>query len=165
LTVKAATTLSHCAGHALPALLLGIVCWAVAEILAGFAAYAESIYPPPAPSGLAPAETDATDTPRNANPSLSLTTMQVNDGSVAYSDEARPDVRAAVVTADCSTARTARRVPLTRLCAARWSSLCRAQDRRRTIEELQSLDDRSLRDIGMSRCDIEHIVQYGVRQE
>src|SRR5262249_2790067 len=49
LTVKAATTLSYCAGQALPALLLGVFSWAVAELLAGFAAYAEAMYSPPAP--------------------------------------------------------------------------------------------------------------------
>src|SRR6516225_6382167 len=43
-TVKAAPTLSFYAGYALPALLLGFFSWAVAEILAGFAAYAEAMY-------------------------------------------------------------------------------------------------------------------------
>ena len=44
LTVNAATTLSYCAGHALPALLLGFFSWAVSELLAGFAAYADAMY-------------------------------------------------------------------------------------------------------------------------
>jgi len=40
-----------------------------------------------------------------------------------------------------------------------------APARRRAVEELQNLDDRSLRDIGPFRCDIDHIMRYGVRRE
>lgn len=40
-----------------------------------------------------------------------------------------------------------------------------APARRHAVEELQNLDDRSLRDIGLFRCDIDHIVRYGVRRE
>jgi len=37
--------------------------------------------------------------------------------------------------------------------------------RRRAIAELRSLDDRSLRDIGISRGDIGYIARYGARPE
>jgi len=160
LTVKAAATaLSYYAGHALPAMLLGILSWAVAESLAGFAAYAEAMYPPPASRDPLPAETGLIETPRGAKPSSSPLTMQVNDASAGYGNDARPGARA-----ECPTARTDRRVSLARVVAAWWSTLCRARDRRGAIEELQGLDDRSLRDVGLSRCDIEHIVRCGVRR-
>ena len=159
LTVKAAATaLSYYAGHALPAILLGVFSWVVAESLAGFAAYAEAMYPLPASRD--PAETGLTETTRGAKPSLSPLTMQVSDASAEYSTQARPGARA-----DCPTTRTDRRVSVTRVVAAWWSTLCRARERRGAIEELQGLDDRSLRDVGLSRCDIEHIVRCGVRRE
>src|SRR5262249_12829681 len=45
-----AATLGHCAGHALPSLLLAMLSWAIAEVLAGCAAYAEALYPVPVPA-------------------------------------------------------------------------------------------------------------------
>ena len=158
LTVEATTTLSYCVGHALPALLFGIFSWAVAEILASFAAYAEAMYPPPAPGGPPPAETDASDSLRAARPSLSRMSMQVIDGSAGYRNQASPGVAAAVPTIEGPAMRNAGRV-------SAWWGLYRVRDRRRAIEELQGLDDRSLHDIGVSRCDIAYIVRYGARRE
>ena len=165
LTVEAATTLSYCAGHALPALLFGIFSWAVSEILASFAAYAEAMHPPPAPGGLPPAETDVIDSLRAASPSLSRMPMQVIDGSAGYSNQTSPGIGPAVPTTGYPAMRNDGRVSLECTAAAWWSSLYRARDRRRAIEELQGLDDRSLHDIGVSRCDIAYIVRYGARRE
>lgn len=88
LTMKAASSLSCYSGHAFPVVLLAILSWAVAEILAAFAAYAAAMHPPPAPGGHLPAETNATDTRRAAKPGLSP--MLVIDGSAGYSNQARP---------------------------------------------------------------------------
>jgi uncharacterized protein YjiS (DUF1127 family) len=169
LTVKAATTLSYCAEHAIPALLLGFLSWAVAEILAGLAAYAEAMHAPPAAKGPVPANTEKTDTPRGAKPSPSLTTLQANDGAAERGNQARPSARATAFPAEWHgkrpRARTDWLFSLTHVAEGCWSSLYRAQDRRRAIEELRGFDDRSLRDIGISRCDIEHAVRCGVRQE
>jgi uncharacterized protein YjiS (DUF1127 family) len=168
LTVKAATTLSYCAGHALPALLLGFFSWAVAEILAGFAAYAEAMYLPPAPKSPVPVETQATDAQRGAKPTLNLMMMHVN-GSAGYSNQARPSARTAALPAEwrshSATARTDWHVSLTRIAVAWWSSMRQAVERRRAIAELRALDDRALRDIGVYRCDIEYIVRHGARGE
>jgi len=165
LTIKAATTLSYYAGHALPALLLGFCSWAVAEMLFGFAAYAEAMYSPPAPSGLAPAETKAVDTLRSAKPSLSPMTIQVDAGSAGSGNQSGSAGRAAALPAKWRGTRADRLVLLMQIASAGWASLCRGWDRRRAIEELRSLDDRSLRDIGITRCDIEGIVRHGVRRE
>jgi len=168
LTVRAGTTLSYCAGHALPALLIGFFSWAVAEILAGFAAYAEAMYPPPASKALMPIETQVTHTPRGAKPSLNLMMMQVN-GSAGCSNQIRPGARIAALPAEWrghgATARTDCHVSLTRIAAARWSSMRQAVERRRAVAELRALDDRALRDIGIYRCNIEHIVRHGAQRE
>jgi uncharacterized protein YjiS (DUF1127 family) len=161
LTVKAATTLSYSAGPALPALLFAFVSWVVAEILSGCAAYAEAMYAPPAAKGLVAAPT---------KPGLNRMTMQANGGSAGHSHQARPGTRAAALPPaewrnERRAVRADWRVSLTQVVVACWSSLCRSWDRRRAIGELRSLDDRSLRDIGISRSDIEYIVRYGARRE
>jgi uncharacterized protein YjiS (DUF1127 family) len=45
------------------------------------------------------------------------------------------------------------------------SSMRRGRDRRLAMAELRTLDDRSLRDMGISRYDIEHIARHGDRCE
>lgn len=45
------------------------------------------------------------------------------------------------------------------------SKIRQRQARRRAIAELQNLDDRSLSDIGITRCDIGYIARCGVRLE
>ena len=42
-----------------------------------------------------------------------------------------------------------------------WSSGCRAHQRRRAITELEALDDRTLKDIGIHRSQIESVVRHG----
>ena len=168
LTVKAATTLSYCAGHALPGLLLGVFSWAVSEILAGFAAYAEAMYSPPAPEGVVPIETQATDTPRGTKPSPNLMIMQVN-GSAGCTNQVRPSARTAALPAEWrgqgATAHTDCHLSLWRVAAAWWSNVRQAVERRRAIAELRALDDRALRDIGVYRCNIEQFARQGARRE
>ena len=168
LTVKAATTLSYCAGPALPALLLGFFSWAVAELLAGFAAYAEAMYSPPAPKALVPIETQATDTSRGAKRSPNVMMMQVNS-SAGCSNQVRPGARTAALPAEWhghgASAHTDCHVWLWRIAAAWWSSMRRAVERRRAIAEMRALDDRALRDIGVYRCDIDQIARHGARRE
>jgi uncharacterized protein YjiS (DUF1127 family) len=149
-------------------LLLGFFSWAVAELLAGFAAYAEAMYSPPAPKALVPIETQATDASRGAKPSPNLMMMQVN-GSAGCSNQVRPSARTAALPAEWhghgARAHPNRHVSLWRIASAWWSSLRQAVERRRAIAELRALDDRALRDIGVYRCNIERIVRHGARQE
>jgi uncharacterized protein YjiS (DUF1127 family) len=42
-----------------------------------------------------------------------------------------------------------------------WSTVCRARQRRRAIVELEALDDRTLKDIGIHRSHIESVVEHG----
>ena len=168
LTLKAATILSYCAGPALPALLLGFFSWAVAELLAGFAAYAEAMYSPPAPKALVPIETQATDAPRGAKRSRNVMMMQVNS-SAGCSNQVRPGARTAALPAEWhghgARAHPNRHVSLWRIASAWWSSLRQAVERRRAVAELRALDDRALRDIGIYRCNIEHVVRHGAQRE
>ncbi len=46
-----------------------------------------------------------------------------------------------------------------------WSRIRKAQERRQAIAELRALDDRALRDIGLSYGDIEYVVRRGARRE
>jgi uncharacterized protein YjiS (DUF1127 family) len=48
---------------------------------------------------------------------------------------------------------------------AKIRSQIRQRRERRLAAELQCFDDRSLRDIGISRCDIEYLVRHGDRRE
>ena len=47
------------------------------------------------------------------------------------------------------------------LLAKLWSRVLRAREIRRMTAELQALDDRTLKDIGTSRCEIELVVRHG----
>jgi uncharacterized protein YjiS (DUF1127 family) len=147
-------------------LLLGVFSWAVAELLAGFAAYAEAMYSPPAPKALVPIEMQATDTPRGAKPSPNVMMMQVNS-SAGCSNQVRPGARTAALPAEWhahgASAHTDWHVSFWRI--AWWSSMRQAAVRRRAIAELRALDDRALRDIGVYRCHIEQIVRHGARRE
>jgi uncharacterized protein YjiS (DUF1127 family) len=48
---------------------------------------------------------------------------------------------------------------------AKIRSRIRQRRERRLATELQCFDDRSLRDIGLSRCDVEYLVRHGDRRE
>jgi uncharacterized protein YjiS (DUF1127 family) len=136
--------------------------WAVAELLAGFAAYAEAMYSPPAPL---PIETQATDTPRGAKPGPNLMMMQAT-GSAGCSTQVRPGAWTAALPAEChgyGGSAPDWHVSLWRIACAWWSR--QAVERRRAIAELRALDDRALRDIGIYRCNIEPIARHGAQRE
>ncbi len=46
-----------------------------------------------------------------------------------------------------------------------WARMRRAQNIRRTITTLESLDDRTLKDIGMHRCQIQSVVTHRDRHQ
>jgi uncharacterized protein YjiS (DUF1127 family) len=149
-------------------LLLGFFSWAVAELIAGFAAYAEAMYSPPASKALVPIETQVTDASLGAKPSRKLMMMQVN-GSAGCSIQVRSGTRTAALPTEWhghgARAHTNWLVSLWRIVSAWWSSMRQAVERRRAIAELRALDDRALRDIGVYRCHIEQIARHGARPE
>jgi uncharacterized protein YjiS (DUF1127 family) len=163
MTVKAVTRISHFAEHTLPNLLVAVFSWIITETLAGCTAYAESLYPvPPAPEAVeaAPDETPR----RRAADRLSLVSIHERLGVV---NGEQPTL---VPTLDQTDADTfvqpeRQRSAIWRRCSALgiFIAACvlrirRARARRQAIAELRGLDDRSLRDIGLSASDIECIV-------
>jgi uncharacterized protein YjiS (DUF1127 family) len=171
LAVKA-TTLCTCAGHALPSLMLAILSWAITEVLTGCAAYAEALYPLPAPL-VADASAEAPSS--GAKPNLSLVSAQTHGDKTRGRPPRHSAHAVAAIAAEwpCEMqaepqveARPARwRISLKAILIACWSRWCRAHDRRRAVEELRGMDDRTLRDIGISHSDIEHILRNGEHTE
>jgi uncharacterized protein YjiS (DUF1127 family) len=167
---RAIATLSKFAEHTFPNLLLGIVSWIIAETFVGCAAYAEAMYGMPLVPEVAqpvPAETP----PRRVPNRLSLVSIHARDD---FATPERPAYAALPAHAALGVlalpakkqGRLSRwRSALGSLIVACRSTICRAHERRQMIAELRELDDRSLRDIGVSRCDIEHIARYGTRLE
>jgi uncharacterized protein YjiS (DUF1127 family) len=170
MAMKAVNGVSHFAEHTLPNFLVAVFSWIITETLAGCTAYAESLYPmPPAPETVeaAPDETPRRRTADRLSlvsiharlgvesceqPTLAPMLDPTNAGSLAQ-PERRPSTlwryRSAlgIFTAACA------------------SRVGRARARRQAIAELHALDDRSLRDIGLSASDIECIVWRDVGRE
>jgi uncharacterized protein YjiS (DUF1127 family) len=92
--------------------------------------------------------------------------------SVPWSQWRKPQSVAAVFSVDCVVQSEMPRVdppgwsaPIVSLWVELRSRISRQRARRLAITELSALDDRSLRDIGLCRGDIEHIARHGDRCE
>jgi uncharacterized protein YjiS (DUF1127 family) len=163
MTVKAVTRISHFAEHTLPDLMVAVFSWIITETLAGCTAYAESLYPiPPAPE---PVEAAPDETPRRRTADrLSLVSIHARLGVVnseqptlaptldqtAADTFVQPEQQPGAIWRRCSS--------LGIFIAACALRIRRARARRQAIAELRGLDERSLRDIGLSASDIEYIV-------
>jgi len=163
MTVKAVTRISHFAEHTLPNLMVAVFSWIITETLAGCTAYAESLYPiPPAPEAV---EAAPNETPRRrAADRLSLVSIHARLGVVSCE---QPTLAPTLDQTDADTFVQPERQPgaIWRRCSSLgiFIASCalrirRARARRRAIAELRGLDERSLRDIGLSASDIEYIV-------
>jgi uncharacterized protein YjiS (DUF1127 family) len=165
------------AGSTFPNLPLAIFSWMTAEFLAGCAAYAEAMYPTlaivqgrvahrtPVPTLVS----QRSNPPRGARPGLnaisSKTTSNIEGGPLSLLEQMR--FRPEVASRSEFGAQT-QQPPNS---AWRWyvsvgtalkvllSKIRQRQARRRAMTELRNFDDRLLRDIGISRCDIESIVR------
>jgi uncharacterized protein YjiS (DUF1127 family) len=170
MTVKAVRRISHFAEHTLPNLMVAVFSWIITETLAGCTAYAESLYPiPPAPEAVeaAPDETPR----RRAADRLSLVSIHARLGVVNCE---QPTLAPTLDQTDADTFARPERQPgaLWRRCSALgiFIAACalrirRARARRQAIAELRGLDDRTLRDIGLSASDIEYIVWRDMGRE
>jgi uncharacterized protein YjiS (DUF1127 family) len=147
--------------------------------MAGCAAYAEALYPiPPAleperPLPVAMAPHAASSGLSAAMPSLipSLSLIHSKDDFVKRELQLRAGLPAH--TAALAFVRSGQRRPaslpwhiwLGLFIIAGWSKIQKAQERRRAIAELRGLDDRALRDIGLSHGEIEYVIRHGARRE
>jgi uncharacterized protein YjiS (DUF1127 family) len=184
--VKAAAGFAACAEVAVPNFLLTVVSWTFAQALAGCAAYGEAMYPGFVGAGEPVDQRDpARGTPsEHGNPnqlqsrtsSLSEISPIANDGirgraPFLVSRQTRSSAAALVKTEHFE------RSERTHAAVAGWSTSIASflaslrsrircgRDSRLTIAKLRALDDRRLRDIGISRSDIEHLAGRGDRCE
>ena len=166
MAAKALNGVSHFAEHTLPNFLVAVLSWIITETLAGCTAYAESLYPIPA----APEAVEATpdETPRRrAADRLRLVSIHARLGE-------QPTLAPTLDQADADTFAQPERQPGTiwRRCSSLGNFIAagalrirRARARRQAIAELRTLDDRTLRDIGLSASDIEYIVWHDMGRE
>ena len=184
--VKAAAGFAACAEVAVPNFLLTVVSWTFAQALAGCAAYGEAMYPGFVSVG---EPVDQRDPPRGTpsergNPNqLQSQTSGLNEISSVANDKlggrrpslASPQTQSSA--ADLVKIGYTERSEGTRAASAGSSTsnasfiarfqsrIRRGRDRHLAITELRAFDDRGLRDIGISRCDIEHPAGHGDRCE
>jgi len=141
LMTRVATGVAICTEVAFPNVLFAVMSWTIAQALAGCAAYAEAMYP-----GYVE-HVDRNDPPRDA-PSRCSGALPAEGECVVRPEAARPSS-----------------VDLRALIGGFRSRMRRGRDRRLAMAELRALDDRSLRDIGISRSDIDYIARRGDRCE
>jgi uncharacterized protein YjiS (DUF1127 family) len=183
---KAAAGFAACAAVAFPNFLLTVVSWTFAQALAGCAAYGEAIYPDfvdvvePVdqrdPVRGTPSEHGNPNQLQSRTSGLSEISPTANDGirgrrPFLVSRQTQSSATALVKTEYIE------RSEKTRAAAAGWrtsiasflanlrSRIRRGRDSHPAIAELRAFDDRGLRDIGISRCDIEHPAGRGDRCE
>jgi uncharacterized protein YjiS (DUF1127 family) len=172
MTVKAVIRVSHFAEHTLPNLMVAVFSWIITETLAGCTAYAESLYPiPPAPEAV---EAAPDETPRRRTADrLSLVSIHARLGVVnGEQPTLAPTLDHDQTDADTFVQPERQPGAIWRRCsslgifiAACALRIRRARARRRAIAELRGLDDRTLRDIGLSASDIEYIVWRDMERE
>jgi uncharacterized protein YjiS (DUF1127 family) len=179
LMVKAVARFAEHAGTAFPNLLL-----AIAEFLAGCAAYAEAMYPPPpmaderVHSGVpVPTACPTLDIlPLKGKPSLIAIAgnrnRSIGSKELCFRLEQTGPVAGAQADAENMAwpmkgpdAGSPWPVSIIAPAISLLARLRRAQAQRQAIVELRGLDDRTLRDIGISRCNVEHIASDGACRE
>jgi len=148
-----------CGEIAFSGFLLAFMSWTFAQVLAGCAAYAQAMYPCVIDEDQA---RERTDSPEGARSEPIPLPLMRKDRSAA----AAP-VRVEHV-ARLETSRVdppARAASIAALWRGLRSRIARQRASRLAIAELRSLDDRSLQDVGLLRCDLEHIAGHGDRCE
>ena len=144
-------------------ILWAIASWIFTEFLDGCAAYALSMYGMPETADHGESGKAAPCGPPAPAKYSSRPTLYV------ISAHAEADIGAAEQCAARSGPipgpRTGRRIVVVASTVRLLSKLREGYARNRAIAELQAMDDRSLRDIGISRADIGYIASHGVRPE
>jgi uncharacterized protein YjiS (DUF1127 family) len=161
-----------CSAESVPALLVAIASRLVAEALAGFAAYGMAMSPTPAAMDEPSKHGDpnpSTPTSVDRKPRLRMISTEMEHGSEQYSrlDATRIHTNACGPADDMAqpmeTTGTSSswHVMIGAPAIALLSKLRQARARRQAVAELHSLDDRSLRDIGICRGAIQNVIRRG----
>ena len=186
LMVNPAAGLAACADIAFQNFLLAVVYWTFAQVLAGCPAYGEAMYPdlvgvgelvdqsdpvrgtqsehgnpnqlPSQTSSLSEISSIANDEIKGRRPFLGSRQTQSGAADLVRTEYAEPSegTRAASVGSIASDASFIARF---------LSRIRRGRESRMAIAELRGFDDRELKDIGISRCNIEHPTGRGDRCE
>jgi uncharacterized protein YjiS (DUF1127 family) len=168
--VKAGGTLSDFAENALPNLLLAAVTWVVRETLDGCASYAEALYGVPF-SDLA--EPVPVEVPQRPAPNrLRLVAIHARDDFESRGQAVIPaqvDVEALALPG-CLPGKkrgilSRWRTAISIFIVASGARIRLARERRQALAELRAMDDRSLRDIGLTAGDIEYIAWRDMGRE
>jgi uncharacterized protein YjiS (DUF1127 family) len=137
---RAAGGLAAWGETAFPRLLFAVMCWMMAQALAGCIACAEAMY-----------SVDLSEPP---------VPRQTPSGAVAP-EAAYPEAAYVVRSELAPRASFGWRASIRSLVAKFRSRTRRERDRGLAIAELRALDNRMLRDLGISRCDIEYFARRG----
>ena len=186
LGVKTVAGFAACAAVAFPNFLLAVASWTFAQALAGCVAYGEAMYPSFVGAGEPVDQRDPVcgTQSEHGNPNqLQSRTSSLSEISPIANDEIRGRRRflvsrqtqsgsAAVVKTEHlerseapRAASTGWRAFITSFLANLRSRIRRGRESRLVIAALRAFDDRGLRDIGISRCEIEHPAGRGDRCE
>jgi uncharacterized protein YjiS (DUF1127 family) len=184
LVVKTVAGFAAYAEIASPNFLLAVVSWIFAQALAGCAAYGEAMYPGLVGAGEPVDQRDparGTQSEHETPNQLQRRTSGLSEISSIASDEIRgrrPFLVSRQTQSSSATvvktehlerseapraASTGWRAFITSFLARFRSRIRRGRDSRPAIAELRAFDDREPRDIGISRCDIEHLADRGDR--
>lgn len=182
LMVKAGAGFARCAGVAFPNFLLAVVSWTFAQALAGCAAYGEAMYPGLVgvgepkdcrdPVSGTPSERGNPNQLQSQTSGLHEISSIANDklgGRRRFLASRQTQSSAAdLVKTEYTERPEGTRAPSAGSSTANASFIARfrsrirrGRDRHLAITELRAFDDRGLRDIGFSRCDIEHLADRG----
>jgi uncharacterized protein YjiS (DUF1127 family) len=149
LTLDTVTRLPANVGNAFPDFLLAVLSWVTAEFLAGCAAYAQAMYFVP------------------ANIENSASTREGAEWAESSVAECAKSLDAAQIPQPAQSAYppSRRYSSISAQIRALLSSLRESRIRRQAVLELKALDDKTLRDIGLTRCKIESAVRGDCRRE
>jgi uncharacterized protein YjiS (DUF1127 family) len=165
LTLRTVAQFAEAAGD----IILAVASWVLRQIVVGCLAYAVAMYGIPLRSESGKPKPSAPPDPPAPTPTphvISVSTQaDIADECLSPPNVARPCAAADLATrSEHEPVRSVWRTVMIASASLR-SKIREASARRRAIAELQKLDDRILRDIGISRADIGFIRRYGARPE
>jgi uncharacterized protein YjiS (DUF1127 family) len=183
LIVSAGGGLAACGELAVSRLLIALVSWIFVQFMEGCAAYAAGMYPvpmdldepmgrcaPPDVSQPGREDPNRLGSPKSGPGEIFPSTKGAIRGNATVLYLALPSAAALETEFVASpqaprAASTGWTTSIKSVAAGIRARIRWWRDRRLAMAELRSLDDRGLRDVGISRCDIEYIVRHGDRRE